>query len=347
MSPSNSKPLKERLQEKVWAYGQTIWKDKWEPDNEELWLNNFQNPDPHRRELEIINMLYLLSKFMFFGSRQVKELLISLYRDLYKYPIIEGIRRANNDTLDEVLINQKFKEALQLTRFVGVGGPSESGPHLLYNFRQENQLHPNLLINGTDIFSSWNLIRIFLDKLSSYIPRLRTIFKRSYKKSKIANPDIRRYVFIDDICGSGSQAVSYLKPLVDGIKSKDPQIEVNYFMLFGTEHGLKAVRSLNIFDSVEAVFSIDESFQVFSQNSRYYKFVPDKKKIKRLFSKQIAAENGDKLVAGTILHGHPLGWRNGQLLLGLFHNTPDNTLPIIWSESKNWKPAFKRYEKLY
>jgi hypothetical protein len=34
---------------------------------------------------------------------------------------------------------------------------------------------------------------------------------------------------------------------------------------------------------------------------------------------------------------HMLGYKDSQLLLGLEHNTPNNTLPIFWSE-KGWNP---------
>ena len=44
-----------------------------------------------------------------------------------------------------------------------------------------------------------------------------------------------------------------------------------------------------------------------------------------------------------------LGFRNGQLLLSLHHNTPNNTLPIIWYDEDGieWTPIFKRYNKVY
>ena len=44
-----------------------------------------------------------------------------------------------------------------------------------------------------------------------------------------------------------------------------------------------------------------------------------------------------------------LGFGNCQLLLSLYHNTPNNTLPIIWFDEDNqlWSPIFKRYNKVY
>ena len=44
----------------------------------------------------------------------------------------------------------------------------------------------------------------------------------------------------------------------------------------------------------------------------------------------------------------PLGYKNGQLLLGFAHNIPNNTLPIFWSDGRQhspWTPLFPRYRK--
>ena len=69
--------------------------------------------------------------------RKSQELMRVLFRDLYRYPIVEQIRKANNDTTNIDLINREFQDALDRTLFLGVGNPSESGCHLLYYFRQE------------------------------------------------------------------------------------------------------------------------------------------------------------------------------------------------------------------
>ena len=37
---------------------------------------------------------------MYFGSREIRELLGALYRDLVKYPIVASIRKANRNTRD-------------------------------------------------------------------------------------------------------------------------------------------------------------------------------------------------------------------------------------------------------
>jgi hypothetical protein len=48
------------------------------------------------------------------------------------------------------------------------------------------------------------------------------------------------------------------------------------------------------------------------------------------------------------LHSHiaPLGFDDGQSLISFFHGTPDNTLPIIWVETKNWNAIYPREPKI-
>jgi hypothetical protein len=111
----------------------------------------------------------------------MRELLRALYRDLYRYPIVESIRRAHSDTLDANFIEEEFKKRLLQTRFMGMGNPSESGCHLLYYFRQENRLPRNLFIHTHEIFTR-----------SGSPPAL-----------SVKDPTVATYVFLDDFCGSG------------------------------------------------------------------------------------------------------------------------------------------------
>jgi hypothetical protein len=322
-------PLNDRLMEKVYAYYQTIWKEKWKEGIDQEWLSNFTEIDEEKLEREKINMIYLLSKFMYFGNDELRQLLLSLYRDLFKYPIIDSVRRTNGDTTDSKFINAEFQKELNATRFLGVGNPSESGVHMLYYFRQECNLSKKYFINTSDIFTTNKLSEELTDKT------IRTILT-----SELSDKNIKRYVFIDDFCGSGSQASLYLKKIVENIKFENSTIEVKYLMLFATENGINAVRDLNIFNNVESVFTIDETFKAFSDDSRYFKVTPDDT-IERVFSRETALKYGAKLF------DPPLGFGNCELLLGLCHNTPDNSLPIFWSEEDKWKPIFKRYNKIY
>jgi hypothetical protein len=111
-------------------------------------------------------------------------------------------------------------------------------------------------------------------------------------------------------------------------------------MLFGTEEGINSVKNETLFDNVATVFSIDKSFECFSDTSRY--FCKSIDEIEKDFCKEMCKKYGNEL-----WEQHPLGYKDGQLLLSFFHNTPDNTLPVFWAENANWIPIFKRFHKIY
>jgi hypothetical protein len=311
---------KDELIAKIKTLIETIWERKITSDSLERWLNNFSGKCLNESD-EKLSALYLLSQFMYFGNREMRELLRALYRDLYRYPIIAEIRKENNDTKDIYFLNNEFIKELHNTKFLGVGNPSESGTHLLYYFRQENSLPKNLFIHTHHIF-------------------------KRYPDSSISIrfPNISRYVFIDDLCGSGSQAIEYSKDIIEDLKATNRNAKTAYYVLFAIKDGIDNVRKYTEFDHVEAIFELDKTYECFNDNSRY--FVNPPENIDNNNSKSFCEEYGTSLWRDC-----PLGYKNCQLLLGFYHNVPDNTLPIIWCDSKEngdyWSPIFRRYPKIY
>lgn len=323
--------LHQNLLRKIKVLSETTWDRKADKPKVEKWLENFSD------EKEKIHSLYLLSQFMYFGDLQMKELLKALYRDLYKYRIVEQIRRDNNNTTDIAFLESKFKDAESKSMFIGMGNPSESGTHLLYFFRQENKLSKRRFINTFEIFKRTN----------STTDTLR-------------HSNINHFVFLDDFCGSGTQGEQYSKEIVERIKSIDPSIQTSYLMLFATKHGKDHVRKTTKFDYVEALVELDDSFRCFDINSRYFGHYPNI--IDKSFAKLTCEKHGFPLLKSileydgivepnltTLANKHKLGFNDCQLLIGFFHNTPDNTLPTIWydEEHVSWYPIFRRYNKIY
>jgi hypothetical protein len=311
--------LKDIFLGKIKILSETIWDRRANKTEIELWLENFQSDDKCKQEKERLHALYLLSQFMYFANNEMRVLLRSMYRDLIRYPIIECIRKSNQDTCDITYINEEFAKELHKTRFLGVGNPSESGTHLLYYFRQENLLEKDLFINSNEIFSC-----------------------NAETKTVLAIPDLKRYVFVDDFCGSGSQAVRYLKKVVKLVKELNEGIEVFYFVLFANELALEFIQNETELNKCDAVFKLDDTYKCFGENSRY---ISDEKMIDIDFTREMAKSYGDK-----IQPENPLGFGDNELLLGFFHNTPNNTLPIIWFDEKmgyQWNPIFRRYPKNY
>lgn len=312
--------LTEQLYSKLKSLSESIWEGKVIRPRIEEWLSNFEE-DQQGSPSERLHALYLLRQFMYFGNRQIRELIKALYRDLYKYPIVEQIRRNNGNTSDAKFIFRTFFEELQSTRFLGMGNPSESGYYLLYFFRQENKLPKNLFIHSHQIFNRYG----------------------APANIGLRSPEVKRYVFIDDMCGSGTQATEYSEHIIEDLKRLNSKAEVAYYTLFSTTKGLSEVRNNTLFDRVECIFELDDTFKCFATESRY--FQPEDDRIDPQFALDTCRKYGTKL-----LPNHPLGYKDGQLLLGLHHNTPDNSLPIFWydePEGLPWVPIFRRYPKYY
>ena len=307
--------LEDSLVSKIKVLNETVWEQKVTRQLLDDWLKNF-----HEKE-ERLHALWLLSQFMYFGSREMRELLGALYRDLVKYPIVASIRKANGDTRNHDLLKSLYVDELKHTRFIGMGNPSESGCHLLYYFRQENRLSKNLFIYTPEIFS-----RVGTNRTTS-----------------LRYPEVKRYIYLDDFCGSGVQASGYSRDVLEDIKNLKSDVELAYFTLFATEQGITNVRQKTGFDKVDAVFLLDRTYKCFADESRY--FVNCDPLITRLFAEKMCRAYGDRLCPDN-----PLGYEDGQLLLGFHHNTPDNTLPIVWFDEETgtpWTPIFRRYPKFY
>lgn len=288
------------------------------------WLDNFNGEFLVESE-ERIYALFALSKFMYFGKRLIREMLRSLYRDHFESPLLQRIRRNLKDSRDIVAIRSLYKQELAATKFIGVGNPSESGTHLLYYFRQVNYLPKDLF---SDIAGAFQPAVDRQTREAIIVPR---------------NQDITRYVFFDDLVGSGTQVAMYLsKSLVD-IRKAAPNIELKHLSLFSTTHGLEKMNEPSLFDgNSTCLFELDSTYKAFEADSRYFSRPPGWFSLSDMRS--IVEGYGARLRPGMAL-----GYKDGQVLLGFTHNTPDNSPPIFWDEGYRvtWKPVFLRYDKKY
>jgi hypothetical protein len=312
-------PKEDEYISKIKTLNETLWERKVSRHQVEGWLANFEALAPDYGERRL-HALHLASHFMYFGDRQIRELTRVIFRDLYKYPIVEQIRKVNGDTTDAAFIGSEFAKVLNRTRFLALGNASESGGLLLYFFRQENVLPKTRFAENSQVI------------------------RRDHSgQESLRYPTVERYVFIDDFCGSGSQAIGYGRDSLSRIKSLAPSVHASYFSLFATTDGLDEVRTNTNFDAVECVYELDSSFRCFGDDSRY--FLSAEASIIKAKCEQMCLDYGRRL-----LPSDPLGFGDCQLLIGFHHNTPDNTLPVIWYDEEAgpaWFPLFRRYTKVY
>ena len=80
-------------------------------------------------------------------------MLVSIYRDFYKYVIVENYRLNNNDTTDISSINNHFNNSKSKSRFIPIGNPSESSSSLLGEFRKTNSIKKDLFIERSELLN--------------------------------------------------------------------------------------------------------------------------------------------------------------------------------------------------
>lgn len=292
----------------------------------EAWASNFTGQTNPITE-EQAYALFALTRFTYFGRRLTREMLRSLYRDHFQAPIMQRIRRNLGGKKDIKRIEELYRRELRATRFISVGNPSESGAHLLYYFRQVNHLSKNLFSDFAEAFST-------------------TVLKDRGKTSVSLLPrdrSVSRVVFFDDLIGSGTQVSRYLGDHLPKIRAGTTGIDLRFMSLFATTEGLTRLNSSSLFDGkASTLFELDDTYKVFDVNSRSLASPPEGFEKSKL--ELLATHYGAALRPST-----PLGYKNGQLLIGFSHNTPNNTLPIFWDEGNKvaWNPIFIRFDKKY
>lgn len=290
------------------------------------WLDNFRG-EFLPADQEKLYGIFALTKFMYFGKRLMREMLRSLYRDHFESPLLQRIRRNLRGSRDVRAIRDLYKQELAATRFIGVGNPSESGAHLLYYFRQVNRLPKGL----------------FSDIAGAFQPAMSRATGEAYLVPK--DSAVTRYVFFDDLVGSGTQVSQYLKKNLSDIRRGTPGIDLKHMSLFSTSKGLEKMNEQALFQGKSiCLFELDNTFKAFEPESRYFSKPPAWFSMNDV--KRFAEGYGEKLRPGMDM---ALGYKDGQVLLGFSHNTPDNAPPIFWEEGNfvAWNPVFVRYDKKY
>ena len=103
---------------------------------------------------------------------------------------------------------------------------------MLYFFRQENELTKDLFIHSHQIFDG----------------------RMDSGTAKLNDSNVKRYILIDDFCGSGDQAIEYSDKVAVAIRSAGERdgvsVETCYYVLFSTTKALDRVHADGRFDRI-------------------------------------------------------------------------------------------------
>ena len=321
MAVDEMTPDTEPLYAKIKTLNEFLWEGRTPRSAVNEWLDNFRG-ERESEPLERAHALYLLSKFLYFGEKEVRALLSAMFHDLIRNPLTVEVRRAMSNCTDFNAIHQAFIDELDRTRFAALGGPSESGTHILYEFRQENELTTELFPNLGDLVNG----------------------PLDHADTKWLYPEVDRLVFIDDFCGTGQQIIGMgCETLPDLRRAADKigvKLDIWYLTLVATTKGLANVEQTGLFQRVRSLSVLDDTYRVFSPDSQYFSNPPD-------YIDKTQCEDIITYYGNLICPGASLGYGDCQLLLGFRHNVPDNTLPMIWLEHSSpwWRPIFQRSHK--
>jgi len=140
-------------------------------------------------------------------------------------------------------------------------------------------------------------------------------------------------VFVDDVVLSGGQAKRYLERPTAAYDANKKKILLTFV---STEDAEEILRKVGIV--VISCIKLDQRCRCFSDDSNV--FVNHPAHLEQC--KKMAEGYGAQLKPDD-----PLGHSNGQYAFGFYYNTPNNTLPLFWSDQNGWIPIMKRYDKVY
>ena len=141
---------------------------------------------------------------------------------------------------------------------------------------------------------------------------------------------IRALAFVDDFMGTGNQLIEFWHEELSNRHGIE-RAELYCLVLFAFESAVESVRAQSPFDVV-CVELLDERDRVFSRECTIFSTEEE-----RIRAEEICRQHGEVLWPEC-----PLGYDDSQALIAFDYQTPNNSLPILWSNAKNWIPIFER-----
>lgn len=282
------------------------WKKFVTPENIFKWLNNFLNKN------EIYLALILADKIIYYNKNEIRYLWKLILTNRVKSYLFDYIYGKYYSGKTEDINNQFIDFIKNKCIFIGFGEIYESGPHMNYPFQQA----VSGLIRKQDI-----CFKEYSNFLSS--------------KMNLCN---KKVIFLlDDFIGTGNQAIKEWKEKI--IVSNNYKNNQHIIFLYTALAGfLKGVNDIEKYTGMKVILGtqpMDDSFRCFSDSSLIYENAKERKEAEKIMKK-----------AGRMLYEYPLGYENDQAAVAFDHNTPNNSLPVIWKRMQDgsWNPLFERFE---
>lgn len=173
--------------------------------------------------------------------------------------------------------------------------------------------------------------------LNSIIPENVIDNNRIFEELK-TRQDINALLFIDDFVGTGQQACEYIRDIYERYHEifEERTLIIVYIIICGFINVINQVEELisklNFNIKFQILDVLDDKDRCFNLESIVFENNEDKE-----YARDIAFVKGKELEKDI-----PLGYGNCQALVVFEDNCPNDSLPILWSQSSKWRPLFKR-----
>lgn len=278
------------------------------PEDIFKWLSNFLNKN------EIYFALILADKILYYNINEVRHLWRLILTNRIKRYLFDDIFGEDYSGKPEDINNRFIDFIKDKCIFIGFGEIYESGPHMIYSFQQA----VSGLIRKEDMcFMEYS----------------------NFLSSKMDLSDKKVIFLLDDFIGTGTQAVRKWNEeiILSNNYKNNPNISFLYTALTGFSNGVNNIEQ-NTNGKVKVILGeqpMDDNFRCFSGSSLIYENADERKEAEKIMEK-----------AGRMLYEYPLGYENDQAAVAFYHNTPNNSLPVIWKRMTDgsWYPLFERFE---
>lgn len=216
----------------------------------------------------------------------------------------------------------------------------------------EKYIHYLLNENGDTFINDSTIDKVIKDSAfsplgnksesSSYMLYLFRQINELSKRDFEEKNDSKNIVFVDDFSLTGSQAEWYIN---EYFKNNKYDKSKNYYVLLmiTTKDAIERIKEKPHIKDVISCVVMDDTSKVFSNKSIVFQSYSEEIKNN---AKRICEYYGEKIKPDED-GATAFGFGEDGFLISAYYNTPNNTLPIFWSEESYWNPLFKRYNKKY
>ncbi|WP_020404490.1 phosphoribosyltransferase-like protein [Gracilimonas tropica] len=300
-----------------------------------IWLNQFRTVEERKKMLELV-----LNKLIYISNKEMNELVSQVYPDNLRHHLIDVVANQlgkSKYSINQIVNTNDFRFNLRKTLFLGLSDGARTDVIRRYNpFISHEQLLPFYLVPDEKIEELLKELKLDLDKIDS------KLFQNDDNK-------FHNLVLLDDFTASGTSYFKFdgskfrgkVNKILNKISGKDKfrnlfnldKLNIFLIIYISTSHAINVINDAiksweeengKIYNRInfQAVYELPKDIKIVAGDTQTCEV------LKEYYDSSIETNSYKK---GK--HDHPyLGFDECGLPLILHHNTPNNSLPILWNE---------------